>query len=496
MDSSQNRLLSILPICLLLLPPLVILGINLVGDDAGLNMQFLMWSGKALFFVIAIAGWGALGANLLKAKSRYPERLLVLFILGAAILYVLCIVLLLIGQFKTWAILPVLIIGVGLLVQEAPLWRSFSFSPTPFTTSESLLFGLVLFLCGIRVVCGWTPLISYDLHVYQLYTPAQYLSHNHFVYLPMNVYTNSPLGLQLLLGSSLVLDRSAQTAKLLITMTSLLLPAAGAFLVADSGRKASIVAAILALAYPAFWLADVMGSIDLTAAGFLTIGVHWLRKALLSERTRRVELMLGSLALGLAVSSRYQMIIMAVVCVALLFIEAYVKQQKHSGGFRRLAFIVLIPAVMILPWLVKNLVYTGNAVFPLAFQLFGGRDWSLDQAARLHHDVMGDPMNGLPWPYQIKALVSLLLKQPENGILGPVILLVSILSLFRSTSKSRWIVVCMGLVMLVIWGIVHPAVDVTLFRFNAGAVVFLIAAATAFLWEKFKTIGVVCLLLV
>ena len=497
MDSSQNRrLLSILPVCLLLFPLLMILAINLVRDENGLSAQFLLWAAKALFFVLAIAGWGALGANLLHAKSRYPERLLVLITLGAGITYVLCIVLLLIGQFKTWPILPVLVVGVGLLAQEAPLWRGFSLFPRPLTRSENFLFGLVLLLCGIRVVCGWTPLVSYDLLVYQLFTPAQYLSHNHFVYLPMNVYTNSPLGLQLLLGSSLVLDRSGQTAKLLITITSLLLPAAAAFLVADSGRKASATAAILVLAYPAFWLADVMGSIDLTAAGFLTIGAYWLRKTLLSEQTRRVELVLAAVALGLAVSSRYQMILMTVVCITLLSIEVFVKSQKRLDVFKRLAIIVLIPAAMILPWLVKNLVYTGNAIFPLAFQAFGGTDWSLDQAVRLHHDVMGDPLSALPWSYQIKAFVSLLLKQPENGFLGPVILIVSILSLFRLTSNSRWIVVCMGLIMLVIWGMVHPAVDVTLFRFNAGAVAFLMAGAAAFLWEKFKTIGVVCVLLV
>ncbi len=39
-------------------------------------------------------------------------------------------------------------------------------------------------------------------------------------------------------------------------------------------------------------------------------------------------------------------------------------------------------AVTIGPWLAKNLVLTGNPVYPLAYNLFGGRDWSPELNAR------------------------------------------------------------------------------------------------------------------
>jgi hypothetical protein len=46
------------------------------------------------------------------------------------------------------------------------------------------------------------------------------------------------------------------------------------------------------------------------------------------------------------------------------------------------------------PWLVKNLMETGNPVYPLAYSLFGGADWDAAtniRWVRAHSAARSDP---------------------------------------------------------------------------------------------------------
>ena len=66
---------------------------------------------------------------------------------------------------------------------------------------------------------------------------------------------------------------------------------------------------------------------------------------------------------------------------------AAVRRQKAEGRKQKAAIqavtTFLIGTVLAVgPWLLKNLVATGNPVYPLAFGLFGGRDWDAASHAK------------------------------------------------------------------------------------------------------------------
>ncbi len=84
---------------------------------------------------------------------------------------------------------------------------------------------------------------------------------------------------------------------------------------------------------------------------------------------------------GLALSLKYT----AFVCpLILLVLMAW--QWRREGGYgptwlRAAAVFGAVTILTAAPWYVKNLVLTGNPVYPFAFGLFGGRDWDAWRAA-------------------------------------------------------------------------------------------------------------------
>lgn len=100
---------------------------------------------------------------------------------------------------------------------------------------------------------------------------------------------------------------------------------------------------------------------------------------MLTGRESRSNLWLGALLLGFAVGSKYTGL-QAVVATGLVLIPAI--------GFRTAALACLAAVAVGSPWYVRNVINTGNPVYPFFYSKLGGKNWS-DFNAKIYAEEQG-----------------------------------------------------------------------------------------------------------
>jgi hypothetical protein len=99
----------------------------------------------------------------------------------------------------------------------------------------------------------------------------------------------------------------------------------------------------------------------------------------LSKPNERGALWLSALCLGFACASKYTGLqVLAAVGLALLV--GGVLAKRLGDGVRNAATVGTVALALCSPWLIKNLIWTGNPVYPFFYEVFDGKNWDQDRA--------------------------------------------------------------------------------------------------------------------
>ena len=274
------------------------------------------------------------------------------------------------------------------------------------TTCGPLMPGLVLaipiavLLAAATSIPGWlwsSEFGGYDALSYHLQLPREWWYAGGIVHTPHNAYGGLPgavsaafLHLMTLTGDPTATDVPSQL--LVAGMTIIAAVATGDLaseLLPEHSRSAGCIGMIALLTTP--WVV-VTGSLayDEAAVMLLTAAATtWLIRG--SVRSNSIPdsatgILVG-LLLGAAVMSKASSGILVVIPLAVaatLLIPP-----------RRWPTVILVTAVVgtvsCLPWLLRNLSWTGNPVFPFATGLFGPGDWTEEQVRRFAAGHRRDP---------------------------------------------------------------------------------------------------------
>jgi hypothetical protein len=229
------------------------------------------------------------------------------------------------------------------------------------------------------------PTIDFDAIEYHLEGPREYFEQGRITFLPHNVYTSMPFGVEMLhlLGMHVMGEtfRGALVGQLLVAAHA---PAA-ALCVALAARRwaspaAGWFAAVVYLTTPWVYrlaaIPYVEGPLCYYHAALLFAVARLWRETASGLRTRLW--LVGGLLAGGAMACKYPALISAVVPFGLL---ALGDSLRNRSWRLFVAFGVGWAAVMA-PWLGKNVVDTGNPVYPLAYGVFGGRHWDSELDAK------------------------------------------------------------------------------------------------------------------
>jgi len=359
----------------------------------------------AAFALTSAWFWGQILLRVLRpsVERRSAEGVVFSFALGLSGLSLTTLLLGLAGLLSRVTVIPILAVSLPLeaifLRRDLNRRRNADSLPAQPQPSTRRYLWLALAAMAPFVITMWlgsmSPERDFDVLAYHFEGPKEYFEAGRITFLPHNVYTNFPFFAEMLVLLGMVLRGDwywgAIVGKVVLfafaPLTALTLYAAGRRYFSP---QAGLMAAVVFLSTP--WIDRI--TIITYVEGPLTFFVAATLLAVLIalERFRgglpalRDVFVVGLLA-GSGMACKYTGLLQVVVPMGLAVVVG--AWWALRGNPTRVASVskcalafALGVAVTIGPWLVKNLVLTGNPVYPLAYNLFGGRDWSPELNAR------------------------------------------------------------------------------------------------------------------
>jgi len=224
---------------------------------------------------------------------------------------------------------------------------------------------------------------GYDVLEYHLQGPREWFDAGGIRFLPHNVYTSFPQQMEMLylLLMHLVGDTHAAAipAQLLHAACGVLAVVALACWTPPGPARCVVLLA----AGTTPWLTHV-GCLAYVENGMLFFAAIAAGLVLdhyggAMQRGRRAALTAG-LCAGLAGGCKYTALVLVSASLGLAWFLTAGGPVRHRTG--RLAVFAFGTVLSFAPWLVRNAASTGNPVYPFAYEWFGGRAWSEEQARK------------------------------------------------------------------------------------------------------------------
>ena len=401
----------------------------ITGDVASVMLALLHLIADLLLLALTlavVAAWGSrisrwLGINF----DSELERWVLGATLGLGMLGTLVFAVGVAGGLYRWVgylllvalALPVLPETWSLIGSISAASRRLRPSSIPWLWLFTGLMGLMALVRALLPPTGW------DALAYHLQDPRLYLEAHRLIGVPENFYLNWPAQVEMLFTWGMLL-KSDILAKLFHWSFWLLIAAMHYALGRRSagarvGRWAVALWAAIPLAGELAGLAYVdLGLTAYVLAGFYAF-IGW------TESRHDGWLVLCSLFMGFAMSTKYT----AVTWSALLMLLIVYHARRHHRSdvrwiLRRTAVFTATASLVVLPWLVKNWLVTGNPVYPF---LFGGVGWDATLEAWLYWPGQSYSHNildyvALPWLMTVLGIGG---TASFSATIGPLMLLLT-----------------------------------------------------------------------
>jgi len=229
---------------------------------------------------------------------------------------------------------------------------------------------------------------GYDVLEYHLAVPKVWTQAGGIYFLSNNVYSNFPLAGEMLWMWMMGLRGDPIEAAFMaqfVNVGFVALFVAAAWLVGRGfSHRSGVVAGVLAGCTP--WLV-YLGAIAYVEPGMLALGMCALAAILRirqdPDRAKRWSVLAGLLA-GLACGFKYTAVPMIAAPWAVLLL---VESGWSRRAFERVVLFVLAALAAFSPWVIRNVLNTGNPVFPLAGSVFGAKPgvWDDELQVRWEH---------------------------------------------------------------------------------------------------------------
>lgn len=278
--------------------------------------------------------------------------------------------------------------------------------PRPRRWVAVVVLTLVLPFVGYLILGAMSPPVDFDVREYHLQGPKEWFQQGRITFLSHNVYTSFPFLTEMLSLAGMVVANDWWSGALVgqvILSCFQILSGLATFAIARRwlGTESAWWAALIGLTTP--WTLRI--SLIAYAEGALTF---YLTSAVMSAllvpaakttRDRNSLCVLTGLLAGSAMSSKYTGLVSVIVPVGCL-LALHIGRRRPQTETQEPAITISDPQerirlllsggvlfaaatfLMVAPWLVRNVLDTGNPVYPLGYEVFGGDKWSAEMDAR------------------------------------------------------------------------------------------------------------------
>ncbi|MBI4370387.1 MAG: glycosyltransferase family 39 protein [Elusimicrobia bacterium] len=336
---------------------------------------------------------------------------------------------------------------------------------------------MLIIVAALAFVMAFVPEIFYDSMVYHLGTPRWYLleggikAHN-------VMHSKFPLLMQMLYVLGLGLSGEA-AAKLFHWVTGVLLALLCVAWADEEGEvQAGWWGALVFLSMPMTQMNWWTAGVDVGTSLFSLAAFWSWAKSFQDTDHRQNWLVLTGLLGGAVFACKYTGgVIPAVILAAHFGIRAF-GDRGIKNALKETTILGLCAFAVALPWLIKNLIHTGNPFYPFLGGLLGGEGYDAQKMSHFRGENRGLPVNNLwealalPWILTFNNLSSLSHLGPLPLALMPVAFVAAL-----RRELPRWIryVFSAALIGMVIM--------LTLNRLTRYSMPFLAPIALALAWS-------------
>ncbi len=217
---------------------------------------------------------------------------------------------------------------------------------------------------------------EWDSLAYHLAVPKLWMSQGHITYIPYIHQSNFPGAFDYLYLFGLVFGSAG--AKAFVYAAAKFGGLAIFGLTRQIyGRTAAWWAVIAYATVPVvLWLS---GTAYIDVPNGLCAGFGIALAALYCRTLKREHLWMAAIMLGLATASKYTGL-QTIGAVGFVLLVVGIKRKQGGEFFKSAVLMAIIAVVIACPWYIKNVINTGNPVYPFFSSKLGGKNWSPPQA--------------------------------------------------------------------------------------------------------------------
>ena len=430
----------------------------------------------ALFIAIGAWAWG----RLLRRATRlecddWLDQLAISYGLGFLIWSLVTLVLGLIGWlnqgiFAGFLILPIIAEALLIFRDTRRLRRAeSSATDQPPRWLRNVCLAIAALFISRALLGSMLPPMAFDVREYHLGGPKEWFLDGRVHFLPHNVYTSFPFLTEMLSLSAMVLRddwfRGALTGKLLLAtfypLTALAIFVLGRRLFgATAGMLAMLLYATTPWSYRIATIAYAEGGLTC----YLILALLACARALdKSSNSPKVWIFVTGLFAGAAMACKYTGVVQVVIPLGLALLAGTIinkvrrrnpDEPNANTRWRRIITVGMIYTAGVVlavgPWLLKNLIETGNPVYPLVWTIFGGVDWNaeLDEKWLSAHHAANYNFGSF-----VAGLKSIAITNDwQSAIIFP---LIPLAALARSRRQAGYIGLFLIWLLLTWWGLTH-----------------------------------------
>jgi tetratricopeptide (TPR) repeat protein len=400
------------------------------------------WLGTLKLYLLLFGfGIGALGNGLCILNFLFPavrsrlEKTVFAFALGFSALSLTTFLLGVAGGFHTlvYAAIYTVFVGWGAwtlwkLRADLKPARGWWWGKAP-QMPDRVLGWIILLVIAAEYLSANAPELFFDSLVYHLGVTSQWIQHGRILPLPTVFFSNLPMHIEMLYTGALLLADERLCRLLHVSLGVLAALAVFALGRRWFGRRVGFWAAGIFVTIPLLILNAAVSGVDAGAVFFAAAALLALINTFAStgsatgtaETLPARDLWLTGVLTGAALSCKYNTAFM----LAPAFLAAFIYRFRCGEKFKSLWMTALKvgagAALCLSPWLIKNVVVTGNPVYPFLYQMIPSRN--------VHPQKMQQQMEGFKefgqrtWVQYLRIPWDLSLYYPTgNSYLGTVFL--------------------------------------------------------------------------
>lgn len=346
---------------------IIILGYEITHFSLDLSVFNYLWKFLVVFSYICLAG--GIGFTLWAGRELPILTTLILqVLLGFGILVLITLSLGVFWRVNSTIIAILLCFGLIAFSKSTYAWiksisKSFADTTKNISGFEIFLWVYLLLIFAIQLLQSFAPPIKYDALIYHLALPKTYLEQQGIHDLPWLVMSGMPQTTEMMYLD--VMAVAGETGPLILNWFFGILTLIGlfGFIREKVNSKSALVGVVSLLSGYTVTSALSWGYVDWAGCLF---GLGMVVCIVQSNKVYSNSLVfLSGIFAGLAFSTKYP----AGVIFLCGFVALCLIIWKNKSNFLQSIWRFIFGASLIaLPWLIKNLVFTGNPVYPFFFE--------------------------------------------------------------------------------------------------------------------------------